>query len=152
MADDYATWRPQAEADWTDEEWRVKFERLGAAGEVYFAELRRDNERLRSALIDICTTLDDEGRVAPGALETARMLVYPLGDSGALPYLGTPREIHGPFYLWGYFPSLGRPVLHMRKKESYHSSQRAERARVPLALSLALAVAIESQPMLLEVA
>jgi hypothetical protein len=71
---------------------------------------------------------------------------------GAVPYLGPPREIHGPFYLWGYFPSLGRPVLAMRKKESYSSDQQAERAMIPAALSDALALAIESQPMLLEVA
>lgn len=37
--------------------------------------------RLRLALVDICTTLDDQGRVAPGALETARMLVWPDGDN-----------------------------------------------------------------------
>jgi hypothetical protein len=71
---------------------------------------------------------------------------------GAVHYLGPPREIHGPFYLWGHFPPLGRPRLAMRKKESYSSRQRAERAMVPAALSTALALAIESQPMLLEIA
>jgi hypothetical protein len=71
---------------------------------------------------------------------------------GAVPYLGSPREIHGPFYLWGYFPSLGRPVLRMRGKERYSSSQRAERAKIPMALSLAVAVAVESQQELLEAA
>lgn len=71
---------------------------------------------------------------------------------GAVRYLGPPREIHGPFFLWGHFPSLGRPVLTMRKKESYGSDQQAERAMIPAALSTALALAIESQPMLLEAA
>jgi site-specific DNA-cytosine methylase len=61
------------------------------------------------------------------------------------PFLGEPREIHGPFYLWGNFPPLGKPQLKMRKKESYSSTQPAERAKVPYAVSQALAVAIEQQ-------
>lgn len=61
------------------------------------------------------------------------------------PFLGDPRERHGPFFLWGNFPPLGRPHLAMRKKESYSSTQRAERAKVPAALSEALAIALESQ-------
>jgi hypothetical protein len=71
---------------------------------------------------------------------------------GAMPYLGPPREIHGPFYLWGYFPALGQPRLCMRPKESYSSKQAAERAMIPRALSEAVAVAVESQSMLLEAA
>lgn len=71
---------------------------------------------------------------------------------GAVPYLGQPREIHGPFYLWGYFPPLGRPRLAMRPKESYSSKQQAERAMIPRALSEAVAVAVESQACLLEAA
>lgn len=66
------------------------------------------------------------------------------------PFLGAPREIHGPFFLWGNFPPLGRPRLSMRKKESYSSTQVAERAKVPYALSLAMALAIESQALLFE--
>lgn len=61
------------------------------------------------------------------------------------PFLGQPREIHGPFYLWGHFPSLGTPRLRGRKKESYSSKQQAERAKIPYAISEALAVAIEQQ-------
>jgi hypothetical protein len=80
MADDYAPWRPQAEADWDDEGYRVRFERLAAAGEQYFDEIRTENRRLRQALVAVCTTLDEQGRVAPGALETARLLVYPDGE------------------------------------------------------------------------
>lgn len=80
MADDYATWHPAAEADWTDEDWQRRFDRLGEAGETYFQELRGKIARLRSAIIDMCTSLDEQGRVAPGALETARMLVYPHGE------------------------------------------------------------------------
>lgn len=66
-----------------------------------------------------------------------------------LPFLGEPREIHGPFFLWGNFPPLGRPLLRMRNKESYSSTHQAERAKVPAALSEALAVALESQMMFL---
>lgn len=64
---------------------------------------------------------------------------------GAQTYLGPAREIHGPFYLWGNFPPLGKPIRRMRKKESYSSTQKAERAKVPYALSEALAIAVESQ-------
>lgn len=71
---------------------------------------------------------------------------------GAQAYLGPAREIHGPFYLWGSFPALGRPRLNLRKKESYSSTQEAERAKVPYALSEALAIAIEGQQMLWEAA
>jgi hypothetical protein len=66
---------------------------------------------------------------------------------GAVPYLGAPRAICGPFYLWGHFPLPGI-VRTGRKKESYSSSWRAERARIPYALSEAFAVAIESQAQL----
>lgn len=59
--------------------------------------------------------------------------------------LGAPREIHGPFFLWGTFPPLGKPVRRFRPKESYSSTQAAERAKVPYALSEAMAVAIEAQ-------
>ena len=68
---------------------------------------------------------------------------------GSVPWvrdiLGAPREIHGPFLLWGVFSPLGRPVMRMRKKESYSSTQAAERAKVPYALSLAVARAVEAQ-------
>ena len=64
---------------------------------------------------------------------------------GAVPYLGKPRAIAGPFFLWGEFPPIGKPVLRMRKKESYSSAASAERAKIPYALSLAMCLAIESQ-------
>lgn len=61
------------------------------------------------------------------------------------PFLGAPREHHGPFFLWGNFPPLGKPLLDKRNKESMSSAWRAERAKVPYALSEALACVIESQ-------
>jgi hypothetical protein len=61
------------------------------------------------------------------------------------PILGEPRQIVGPFYLWGNFPPLGVDMRRFRKKESYSSSQPAERAKVPYELSLAVAVACEQQ-------
>lgn len=60
------------------------------------------------------------------------------------PILGPPRQIVGPFFLWGRFPPLG-VRLRMRAKESYPSSRPDLRAKVPEALSLAVAVAVESQ-------
>lgn len=62
---------------------------------------------------------------------------------GAQPYLGKAADIHGPFFLWGFFPDLGSVRLNHRKKESYGSKQAAERARIPEALSLAVARAVE---------
>lgn len=90
-------------------------------------------------------------------IAAARRIVVEIGPRywilenvrGAVPYLGPAREIHGPFFLWGYFPSLGRPLLRMRPKESYSSDQRAERAMIPRALSEAVAAAIECQPELM---
>jgi site-specific DNA-cytosine methylase len=66
------------------------------------------------------------------------------------PHLGRPRQIIGPFYLWGFFPPLTVNLDAFRKKESYSSRQRAQRARIPMAISDALAHAIESQRALLE--
>jgi hypothetical protein len=61
------------------------------------------------------------------------------------PILGPPRQIAGPFFLWGNFPPLGVGRLKMRPKESYPSSRPDLRAKVPEAISLAVAVAVESQ-------
>lgn len=66
------------------------------------------------------------------------------------PVLGPPRQIVGPFYLWGLFPPLGVGRIRMRPKESYPSSRPDLRAVVPEALSLAVAVAVESQGQLLD--
>ena len=68
------------------------------------------------------------------------------------PLFGSPRLIVGPFFLWGHFPALDGLRVKMRAKESYSSTQRAERAKVPHALSEALAVAIEQQHTLWEAA
>lgn len=71
---------------------------------------------------------------------------------GALPWfeevLGKPKAIYGPFYLWGFFPSPGDFRLKYRKKESFSSRNRAERAKVPHQLSEALALAVEGQRVL----
>jgi hypothetical protein len=58
------------------------------------------------------------------------------------PILGEPVVSCGPFFLWGRFPSF--PYRHRGKnKESYSSARRAERAKIPANLSLALARACE---------
>ena len=62
------------------------------------------------------------------------------------PYLGNYRFHAGPFFLWGYFPIPGKVDMRtFRKKESYGSKQRAERAEIPASLSRAIAIQIESQ-------
>lgn len=57
------------------------------------------------------------------------------------PLLGKPRQSHGPFFLWGVFPHFKCKVLPFKEKLS--SKQRAERAKVPVALSESLAAACE---------
>lgn len=65
------------------------------------------------------------------------------------PIFGSYRVNYGPFYLWGRFPDLGNFTMRMRKKQSFSSSASAERARVPEQISRSLALAVESQPLLL---
>lgn len=64
---------------------------------------------------------------------------------GAQPYLGPAQQIHGPFYLWTNLPPIGKPIRSFRKKESYSGSAKAERAKIPYCLSLAIALTIEQQ-------
>lgn len=67
------------------------------------------------------------------------------------PIFGPPRHMQRPYFLWGNFPALGRPRLDNRKhKQSYSSARAAERSRIPYALSLAVAVAIETQTSFVE--
>lgn len=68
---------------------------------------------------------------------------------GAVPYFGPYTAVYFPFYLWGVFPPLGQVRLHYRGKDSWPSYAKAERAKVPYALSLAVARAIEGQAKLL---
>lgn len=58
------------------------------------------------------------------------------------PLLGEPRS-YGPFFLWGVFPAFRCRVRFF--KERLSSTRRAERAKVPAALSRALAKACEAQ-------
>lgn len=60
---------------------------------------------------------------------------------GAVPWIGPAAQIHGPFFLWGCFPPFECRVEPF--KERLSSTQKAKRAKVPYALSEALAVAIE---------
>jgi hypothetical protein len=64
---------------------------------------------------------------------------------GAVPHLGQPSAIYGPFYLWGFFPPLGQFQLEHRK-QSFPGYAKAERAKIPYRLSLAVALACERQP------
>lgn len=66
------------------------------------------------------------------------------------PILGNPR-IYRPYYLWGYFPPLGNVGRETwgTKTKKLSSTAKAERAKIPMSLSLAIAKAIEKQPELL---
>lgn len=64
---------------------------------------------------------------------------------GAVPYFGKPSTVYYPYYLWGHFPNLGKINLTDRRhKDSYPSAAKAERAKIPYALSLSVAKAIEA--------
>lgn len=66
------------------------------------------------------------------------------------PIFGAPRHSQRPYFLWGSFPPLGRPRIgDRRQKQTYSSRARAERAKIPYAIAHALAVAVESQMVLL---
>jgi len=94
------------------------------------------------SIIDACKQIIQESKPIYWIIENVR---------GAIPYLGKPRTICGPFYLWGFFPDLGEVYMDYRPKESFSSNQRAERAKIPHCISNAVAIAIElSQPLILE--
>lgn len=58
------------------------------------------------------------------------------------PLLGEERQRHGPFYLWGCFPPFHCPVEVFKQQLSGRFPER--RAKIPYALSLALARACET--------
>lgn len=64
------------------------------------------------------------------------------------PIFGNYQANYGPFYLWGSFPQLGDFKLVYRKKESFSSTAKAERAKIPYQISRALALAVEYQVLL----
>lgn len=62
---------------------------------------------------------------------------------GAQRWIGRAAKIVGPFYLWGWFPDFDAKLIGYRNKESFSSSQDAQRAKVPDEISVALAAACE---------
>jgi len=59
------------------------------------------------------------------------------------PLFGSPRFVSNPYYLWGFFPDLGRVTFNPVHKEHLSSSAAAARAMIPYGLSLAVARAVE---------
>jgi hypothetical protein len=53
---------------------------------------------------------------------------------GAQEFCGRSAMNCGPFHLWGNVPAIC-PVFEGKKKESFGSKQRAERAKIPLSLA-----------------
>jgi len=101
----------------------------------------RTGRRPDMSIIEACLRIIHESRPRYWVIENVR---------GAVPFLGKPRAVYGPFYLWGFFPDPGRIQLKMRRKESYSSLQAARRAEIPRELSSALARTIEAQSALLD--
>lgn len=64
---------------------------------------------------------------------------------GAVPYFGHYSAVYYPYYLWGFFPHLGEIHFKRRHKDSYPSTAKALRAKIPYELSLAVANSISLQ-------
>ena len=62
---------------------------------------------------------------------------------GAVPYLGRPVKRIGAYCLWGVFPEFEAETT--KRKESLPSWMKQERARIPYSISLALALACETE-------
>jgi len=95
-------------------------------------------------LVLACKRIIDQARPRFWVIENVRGAVRYFE-----PVLGKGRGNYGAFFLWGNFPDLGQVVIKDRKKESYPSSRPDLRAMIPAALSLAMARAIERQPVLI---
>lgn len=65
------------------------------------------------------------------------------------PHLGRPRLVLFPYYLWGWFPPFACDLAGVKKKESYHSSDRALRSLIPYVLADGLAAVVEAQAVLM---
>lgn len=63
---------------------------------------------------------------------------------GAIKYFGKPRQIIGPFCLWGVFPPIGVKLV-MRKKESMSSTWDVQRGAIPDQLAKAVYKSVTSQ-------
>lgn len=63
---------------------------------------------------------------------------------GAQWWIGKSDQHVGPFHLWTNLPPIGKPKLNTRNKESMSSSAAEERAKIPYALSLAVALTVET--------
>lgn len=66
---------------------------------------------------------------------------------GAIRYHGRPTRAYGPVFLWGDMPAFDAVVLPW--KERLSSKAKAERARIPFAISYGLAIACEREAALL---
>jgi hypothetical protein len=106
----------------------------------------RTGQRPDMSLILACKRIIDEINPRYWILENVRGAVH-----WFRPQFGLPAEIVGSFYLWGHFPPLGKINISWRKKGSFSGAQSSDRARIPYLLSLAVAKAIEAQPLLFEV-
>lgn len=97
------------------------------------------------SLIRACLNLRDEINPTYWVCENVRGAIgwfYPL--------MGFYRYHVGAFYFWGNFPVPGKISLsRIKKKESYGSSQKAERAVIPYPVSYAIAFQAQSQMRLL---
>ena len=97
------------------------------------------------SLVLACKRIIEEARPRYWIVENVRGAIRYFA-----PALGRPRASFGPFFLWGVFPFSGSHALQYRKKESYSSSEREARAKVPEQISHAVMTSIAQHPMLFD--
>jgi len=91
------------------------------------------------SIVEACRRIIAESHPRFWVLENVR---------GAQPWLGKARAHYGPFYLWGNIP-FAIPCTLPPRKSRLSSRAKAERARIPYALSLSIALTCEGQKELL---
>jgi len=60
------------------------------------------------------------------------------------PLLGKPTKVIYPYYFWGHLPPLPEKRFQFKHKDSFPSSAKSERGKIPYGLSQMFALAIES--------
>lgn len=93
------------------------------------------------SLVLACKRIIDECHPRYWVIENVRGAV-----KWFIPILGRPLLVCRPYFLWGHFPLLSINRRGWRRKtKDLPSTARAKRAQIPISLSLALTLAIESQ-------
>jgi hypothetical protein len=104
----------------------------------------KQNKKPNLELIKSCLRIRDEIKPKFWVCENVKGSIKYL-----YPLMGNYTVSYGAYYFWGYFPQLAEIDLNkIRKKSSYSSDKKAERARIPFEISYAFARSMELQDLL----